>query len=181
MKSKTKTGMKTMRGNVNNDIAKKASRNYRSLFTKNQKYKFLTRLRQFFPFSIIGYTAVSVMAISMLSVTSAVALSSLEAAQLQKLDPQTRIEQRCDIEAMNRLGRESHWRPDKVLAYAFSDPVMSKHTVKAKGAAFRSGGNWYRLSYICKTQDDILTIKSFEYITGDLIPRSDWEQHYLVP
>ncbi|UXM95647.1 DUF930 domain-containing protein [Bartonella sp. HY329] len=125
----------------------------------------------------------SFFALAILSISGgfAHALTASEAMQLNKLDPQTRIEQRCDIEAMNRLGKEKTWRPDKVLAYAFSDPIMSKHTVKAKGAAFRSGGKWYRLSYICKTQDDFLTIKSFEFKTGDPVPRQDWDKHYLVP
>ncbi len=126
--------------------------------------------------------ALSLVAIVMLTlINNAHALTASEIMQLNKLDPQTRIEQRCDIEAMSRLGKEKRWRPDKVLAYAFSDPVMSAHTVKAKGAAFRSNGNWYRLSYICKTQDDFVTINTFEYKIGDLVPRKDWDKHYLVP
>lgn len=112
---------------------------------------------------------------------SALALSASEITQLNKLDPQTRIEQRCDIEAMNQIGKIRKWHPDKVLAYAFSIPTMSNYTVKAKGAAFRSRGKWYRLSYSCKTQEDYLTIQSFEFKIGDIIPREDWNKHYLVP
>lgn len=170
-----------MRGNVNNKIAKEFSNSYQYPLARSQKCISLHRLGNFFTFPSICYKIAFYLALTSVGTSSALALSPQEATQLEKLDPQTRIEQRCDIEAMNRLGKESRWRPDKVLAYAFSDPVMSKHTVKAKGAAFRSGGNWYRLSYTCKTQDDFLTIKSFEYKTGDLIPRKDWDRHYLVP
>lgn len=45
--------------------------------------------------------------------------------QFEKLDPQTRLEQRCDTEAMERIGADkTSFRPDKVIAYTFADPVM---------------------------------------------------------
>lgn len=114
-------------------------------------------------------------------IVPASALSEGAISQLKKLDPQTRLEQRCDIEAMHRLRRETRWQPDKVLAYAFSDPVMTKTSIKAEGAAFRSHGKWYRFSFSCKTASDYLTVTSFDYKTGDIVPRKNWDAHYLVP
>jgi len=114
-------------------------------------------------------------------VTVTQALTQSEASQLEKLDPQTRLEQRCDIEAMIRLKHETKWTPDKVLAYAYGDPKLSKHRIQADGAAFRSHGKWYHLSYDCNTAADHLTIRSFNYRIGSLIPKSHWEAHYLVP
>jgi len=114
-------------------------------------------------------------------VPAAHALTPIEISQLQKLDPQTRLEQLCDIEAMVRLKRETKWSPDKVLAYAYSDPRLSRHRIQADGAAFRARGNWYHLSYDCVAASDHLSIKSFSYKIGKLIPQSHWAAHYLVP
>ncbi len=48
------------------------------------------------------------------------AMTALEKAQLEKLDPATRLEQRCDVEAMEQISRdERKLSVDKVLAYAF--------------------------------------------------------------
>lgn len=113
--------------------------------------------------------------------TSAHALTSVETGQLKKLDPQTRLEQRCDIEAMLRLRRETRWAPDKVMAYAYGDPKLSRHRIQASGAAFRSRGKWYHLSYDCTADADHLAIRTFNYKIGNLIPQSHWEAHYLVP
>ncbi|WKL41643.1 DUF930 domain-containing protein [Sinorhizobium meliloti] len=72
--------------------------------------------------------------------------------QFEKLDPQTRLEQRCDTEAMERIGADKNrFKPDKVIAYTFADPVMKGDKMKATGAVFRSNGDWYKLAFRCKT------------------------------
>jgi len=101
--------------------------------------------------------------------------------QMLKLAPTTRLEQRCNARAMGDVGREhAGMRPDELIAYAFGDPIITGATVKAPGAAVRSKGTWYRLSYDCETTDDGLSIRSFKYVLGDPIPKKDWEEHYLV-
>ncbi len=110
------------------------------------------------------------------------AMNASEKAQLEKLDPATRLEQRCDVEAMERITREQgKFSVDKVLAYAFSDPVTKKNSIKADGAAFRSREHWYRLSFVCKTDQDHINIVSFRYDIGDEVPQDQWDRHYLVP
>ncbi|MGU3574262.1 DUF930 domain-containing protein [Brucellaceae bacterium C25G] len=110
------------------------------------------------------------------------AMTALEIAQLKKLDPATRLEQRCDVEAMEVINRlEPGFKPDKVLAYAFSDPIIKPLSIVAKGAALRSRNQWYRLSYTCKTDTDRMTILSFKYKLGDIVPHDQWDAHYLVP
>lgn len=118
---------------------------------------------------------------STFTLSAASAMNPIMERQLRQLDLHTRLEQRCDIEAMERLAKETKWAPDKVVAYVFSDPKASTNHVIAKGAAFRSRGSWYHLSYDCKTDETNMIIKSFSYKTGVLIPRSQWDQHYLVP
>lgn len=117
-----------------------------------------------------------------LAVFPSIAMNASEKAQLEKLDPATRLEQRCDVEAMERITREQgKFSVDKVLAYAFSDPVTKKNSIKADGAAFRSREHWYRLSFVCKTDQDHINIVSFRYDIGDEVPQDQWDRHYLVP
>ncbi|MCJ8517379.1 DUF930 domain-containing protein [Rhizobium tarimense] len=100
--------------------------------------------------------------------------------QLKALAPEERREQRCDIEAMKRIADEQKGlKPDKVIAYTFSDPVEEGNSVRAPGAAFRSGGDWYRLKFKCVTGERGLDIRSFHYKVGAKIPRGEWEQYYL--
>ena len=119
--------------------------------------------------------------IGILAADQAVAINNVEKRQLKALDPQTRLEQRCDIEAMDMIAKQTKHAPDKVLAYAFSDPKQEKMHIIANGAAFRSRNKWYHLSYNCQTKSDGLTVTKFSYKIGDLIPRKDWSKHYLVP
>ncbi|MFC3075806.1 DUF930 domain-containing protein [Shinella pollutisoli] len=101
-------------------------------------------------------------------------------SQLQKLTPDERLEQRCDIEAMDRIGAAKNgFRPDKVIAYAFGDPKLAGTTLKTRGAVFRSRGEWYRLSYRCEASADRLAVKAFKYRIGGKVPRADWAAHYL--
>lgn len=118
---------------------------------------------------------------ALLSLTPAQGMSSLLHAELKRLDPQTRLEQRCDIEAMESIAKTGKYAPDKALAYAFSDPITTKDSINAKGAAFRSHGKWYHLSFFCLGTKDHLNIASFNYTLGAMVPSSQWAAHYLVP
>lgn len=102
--------------------------------------------------------------------------------QFEKLDPQTRLEQRCDTEAMWKINADkTSFKPDKVIAYTFADPVVENDRLQAPGAVFRSKGEWYKLKYNCSTGPDHIEVLSFNYKIGDLIPRGEWDAHYLYP
>ena len=102
--------------------------------------------------------------------------------QFEKLDPETRLEQRCDTEAMDQISADkSVYRPDKVIAYTFADPIMEDNAMKAPGAVFRSKGEWYRLKFKCSTGPDHIEVLSFKYKIGDIVPHDEWERHYLYP
>lgn len=116
------------------------------------------------------------------AILSPASASSSRTDQMLKLDPSTRVEQRCDARAMGAVGREHKgYRPDELVAYAFADPVVRGSQIKASGGAIRSAGKWYKLSYICETSPDGLDIKSFSYKLGAEVPRSEWDTHFLVP
>jgi hypothetical protein len=113
---------------------------------------------------------------------SSVHAASSRTDQMLKLSPETRLEQRCDARAMGSVGREHKgYKPDEFVAYAFADPVIRGNQIKAPGGAVRSGGKWYRLSYVCETSADGLEVKSFAYQLGAEVPRGEWDEHYLVP
>ena len=108
------------------------------------------------------------------------ALDARLRGQFEKLDPQTRLEQRCDLEAMNRIkAAKLGYRPDKVIAYSFGDPSTAENMLKAKGAVFRSEGEWYRLAFKCETTPDRLDVTAFKFRIGEKVQRQDWAAHYL--
>ncbi|MCO4315759.1 DUF930 domain-containing protein [Phyllobacterium sp. 21LDTY02-6] len=112
----------------------------------------------------------------------AFAMDNAAAQQLQKLDPQTRLEQRCDLEAMERIHKDpARLVPDELVAYAFEEPKIKGDKIRSPGAAFRSKGEWYHLSYNCATSPDHMTILSFQYSIGSVVPHDEWQHHYLVP
>lgn len=116
----------------------------------------------------------------LLSAGGASALDQRALKELMALTPQERMEQRCDMEAMERIKREQDgFRPDKVIAYTFADPVITDGQLKAPGAVFRSKGEWYRLKFKCETGPKRVSIKSFDYKIGDMVPRDEWPQYYL--
>lgn len=119
-------------------------------------------------------------AFAAIAASQAFAIDTRIRDQLEKLTPEERLEQRCDIEAMDKIsGGKDGFRADKVIAYAFGDPMLDGTTVKAKGAVFRSKGEWYRLSYKCEASADRLDVNAFNYRIGDVVPHEDWAAHYL--
>ncbi len=118
-------------------------------------------------------------AFALFSAASAHALDDRIVKQLNALAPDERREQRCDMEAMDRIRKEAGFKPDKVIAYSFGDPEENGNAIRAPGAVFRSGGDWYRLKYKCETGDQGLKVMTFDYKIGSKVPKEDWEEHYL--
>jgi hypothetical protein len=113
--------------------------------------------------------------LSALAVTAAIsqahALDSRMEAGLMELDPDTRLEQRCDTEVADRIAREDkRFAPDKVIAYATQEPKEDGDEIRTRGGAFRSKGEWYHVQVL-----------SLRYTIGDKIPEDEWEQYNLYP
>ena len=101
-------------------------------------------------------------------------------AGLLKLDPQTRLEQRCDAEVLDRISQDNrNYKADRVVAYAFATPEMGPDSIRSPGAAFRSKGEWYRLKFKCQTAPDHMEVTKFRYKIGDQIPKDDWTKYNL--
>ncbi len=100
--------------------------------------------------------------------------------QLKRLDPQTRFEQLCDIEAMKRIAKENReFQIDRSVISAIEEPRVKGDTITGKGAAFRSKGKWYRYAFTCKATPDRMQVLSFDYKLGDEIPETQWSKHGL--
>lgn len=116
----------------------------------------------------------------LLSATSVFAMDQKIVNQLEKLDPDTRLEQTCDTEAMARISADKNaYKPDKVIAYTFAEPVVAENAIKAPGAVFRSKGEWYRLSFTCHTGPQHIDVQAFQYQIGTVVPHDAWREHYL--
>jgi hypothetical protein len=112
--------------------------------------------------------------------TSGFAVDKSIKGQLLKLDPQTRLEQACDAEAMVRIRADEHeFRPDKVIAYTFRDPTYGPNMIKAPGAVFRSKGEWYHLSYTCSTGPEHVHVRTLDFAIGGRVAKANWDKYFL--
>jgi hypothetical protein len=99
---------------------------------------------------------------------------------LKRLAPPERLEQLCDYTAMTRIREQDRsLRPDRAVAAAAKEPRMTEHTIVADGAAFRSRGKWYTLSFRCTADTEHLKVLSFKFKTGDEIPEAKWTAYNL--
>ena len=94
---------------------------------------------------------------------------------LRMLAPSERLVQLCDYMAMQRIRKENRkFRPDRVVADGEKEPAFNKNTVIANGAAFRSRGKWYALTFRCTAAPDNMKVLAFEYKIGGEIPETKW-------
>ena len=101
-------------------------------------------------------------------------------ASLARLDPQTRLEQICDYEAMNRIGDAANgFHPDRAKSYVITPPKHLGDTLVARGAAFRSSGRWYQVAFTCKASPDHTRVLSFTSKIGAPIPEAQWPAYGL--
>jgi hypothetical protein len=99
---------------------------------------------------------------------------------LKMLAPEERLEQLCDYTAMTQIRADGrHFRPDRTVASVTVVPRMNEHKIVAKGAAFRSRGKWYALSYSCTADVEHLKVLSFKFSIGAAIPEDKWAAYGL--
>ncbi len=99
---------------------------------------------------------------------------------LERLDDSTRLEQVCSLEAMVRVNRDRNpYHPDRAIIHAMSEPKRDGDSLSGEGGAFRSGGKWYRFSFLCRTDPQHMTVTEFSYRLGTSIPQDKWEEFGL--
>lgn len=87
--------------------------------------------------------ALSAFFLGLQTLTPAFAIDASVMRQLNALAPEERLEQRCDIEAMERIATEQKgMKPDKVIAYTFGDPEVGKTPSRrrARSSEVRANG-----------------------------------------
>jgi Domain of Unknown Function (DUF930) len=136
------------------------------------------------PDRLLPFSGTLVLAIALSAappfVSPANALEAAIARGLRELDLGARLEQRCDYEAMTRIAKDKRgYRPDRVVAGATAEAKVDGDSIAGDGAAFRSKGKWYRLSYVCRTSDDHMDVLDFNYKIGEPIPEAEWEKYGL--
>ena len=79
----------------------------------------------------------------------------------------------CLTELRGQLANTSPpYFPDILPSY-----VLDKSTsIEVRGTAFRSNGQWYKLSYRCEVDEDALKVVSFGFDVGDPVPPSEWKR-----
>lgn len=99
---------------------------------------------------------------------------------LLKLDPSARLEQLCDYTALKQIKADhKDFRPDRAVANAMAEPVVTQDRVEAKAGAFRSRKKWFAMSYSCSATPDHLKVVDFKYKIGDEIPATKWAGYGL--
>lgn len=120
------------------------------------------------------------LAVSLTTVVPAFASDARFLASLSKLDPQTRLEQVCDLHAMKQISRDSNpYHPDRAKTDVVSHPQHSGNTVTGAGGAFRSGGRWYQFWFSCTGTPDGMKVTAFSYRLGQPIPELKWASYGL--
>lgn len=124
---------------------------------------------------MMKYAILLSVAAMQITVVPALANDARFLASLSKLDPATRLEQICDLQAMKRINKDANpYHPDRAKADVISHPKHINNVITGNGGAFRSGGRWYQFSFTCKGSSDRMSVESFTYKIGKEIPESKW-------
>jgi Domain of Unknown Function (DUF930) len=97
------------------------------------------------------------------------------AESLKRLEPQTRLQQVCDLEAVLQINRQyDQYAVDFVVAYATQAVVRKGDAIIANGAAFHANGQWYKLAFECQMSVNHRDVAHLKFKVGDAIPGDQW-------
>lgn len=97
-------------------------------------------------------------------------------ADLATFADSERVIQLCNLEAMEQIAAwDKTFRPDNLVAYARSEETITGNTIKAGGAAFHSGDQWYDLRFDCDLAPGGNTVVALAFEVGKPVPRRDWD------
>jgi hypothetical protein len=97
------------------------------------------------------------------------------AETLKHVEPQTRSQQVCNLEAILQINRQySQYAVDFVIAYATEAVVRKGDAIIAHGAAFHTNGRWYNLAFECQMSTNQRDVAHLKFKLGDAIPGDQW-------
>lgn len=121
-----------------------------------------------------------ILIVAQMTATAAAASDARFLASLSRLDPNTRLEQICDLYAMKQISHDPNpYHPDRAKTDVVTHPRHSGNAVIGTGGAFRSGGRWYQFSFSCTGSPDRMKVVAFKYKIGEPIPESKWAAYGL--
>lgn len=95
---------------------------------------------------------------------------------LLKLAPDERARQACVIKGLERLRLDKRLpKVDRIKTSILTPARLDGVVVTGTGAAVRSQGRWYVISFSCLVTKDLLKATSFEYQVGEEIPAERWD------
>jgi hypothetical protein len=109
------------------------------------------------------------------------AMDARARASLLSLGAHERLEQACDVRVMEKIKADKtrHYLPDRAVADVTAHSKVRGNSIDAPGAAFRSRGQWYKLSFKCTTAGDHIKVLSATYKIGSKIPSRLWPRYGL--
>lgn len=132
------------------------------------------------PFALGGATLFTAFVLAAPGSSALAAPDARLERSLRMLEPTARLEQICDYTALSNIRKEfKQYRPDRAVASAGTEPHIKGHSMVAKGAAFRSQGKWYAMSYSCVADPEHMKVLKFKYTVGEEIPASNWAAYNL--
>jgi hypothetical protein len=121
--------------------------------------------------------AAAVLAVGILP---AAAFTKAETDQLKTISGDTRLIQACTLEGLLKIAAEQKgMRPEHVIIDALSPASIKGDKLAGNGAAVRSRGKWYQLSFSCLTSPDHLEVSAFDYKVGEAVPEAKWAEFNL--
>jgi hypothetical protein len=90
-------------------------------------------------------------------------------------------EQLCALEVLEQIAAWSDaYKPERILTYSFGEVQYAGNHMIANGAVFWSHDNWHRVKFDCVLSTDQSKVESLAFAVGTIVPKSDWEEHYLT-
>ena len=98
----------------------------------------------------------------------------------RNLAPDEQREQLCSLETLEQIAAWSDaYQPERMVTYSFGDVLYEGRHMIANGAVFWSHDNWHRVKFDCEFSEDMASVVSLSFAVGTIVPKSDWEAHYL--
>lgn len=99
----------------------------------------------------------------------------------RNLAPDEQREQLCSLEALEQIAAWSNvYKPERMVTYSFGEVQYKGNHMIANGAVFWSHDNWHRVKFDCVLSPDQSKVESLAFAVGTIVPKSDWEEHYLT-
>jgi hypothetical protein len=101
---------------------------------------------------------------------------------LPLLEPDERIVQLCNIEALEQIRLANAGRfADSLDTSAFEETEISNGKLSAPLGAYRADRKWFYVTFECTPGPDLESVVAFTFDLGAEVPQELWEENELIP